>query len=640
MNIFTDSGGMYIASVSTGQYQAFMSPNYDEDWNYTESDYLTIYYNGKYSWDSADPIVLDETAPFASGGAIPYVADGIDFVMEQGVYINGTVEDSEGPLADIDISAQDADTGNVAYATTNSSGEYSLLVPTEMDFFVYACPSCNSQPYGDKYYGDVDPWVDSPNVSVATTDVTLNAMVLEVAYSISGTVTESDDITPIENIMVEIWDTAGDWVASTMTDENGDYSIMATEGSYKVSVCPTCTDGTPLPYQSEYYNDADSFGSADVVEVDGDNVGLINFSLADANMISGTVYEDDGTTPITNLHVFVEDLNGNWIEGSNTNDSGDYSIPVAPGEYKVKACPTCMDTPLHFIDEYYQDAISFDDADTVDVSGGDQGGINFVLNPASFISGTVYENDGSTTIPYLQVYAVDSETEEWVAGVDSDDYGNYTLAVPAGRSYIVRACPTCSSQPYIEEFYNEKADYDNADEVDTSSSDQTGINFTLDPGSVIRGFVYDNDGGSPISSLSIEVEDENGVWVAGGETWDNGSYYIVLPEGTYKVRAHPSAQTWTEPPAYRDEYYQDTLDFSLATEVTTSFETEQVVDFGLDALRDGDFNQDGALDLKDVIEALKCLTGENGENIRADNSPDDDNRIGMSDVLYLLNNLD
>ena len=552
-HLFTDENGDYLLSVPAGQqYRVSVDPSYDINYNYVETDLLTVYFDAKLSYNAADLVNIDTSSPFASSnssGAIPYVADLVDLSLVQGVYIRGTLRDESGdPLAGIPLTARDSNSSDIGrWGETDGNGEFALLVPPGDSYYVYACPQCSwwdgsAEPYVDRYYQDADPWANgaTPNVAVGATDV---------------------------------------------------------------------------------------YG--------------IDMTLLGATYISGFVYEADGVTPIANLDVFASDAQTrDGAGGTWTRDDGSYTLVVPAGVYKVDACPSCQwPDPLPYVNQYYDSKPDFDAADEVDTTTGDKGGIDFELADARFISGHVYDIDRTTTIADVHVYAVDSTTGQWVAGMDTDQDGFYRFAVGAG-TYKLLTCTTCGQQPqpYLDEIYDDAPDFGNATIVDTTGADQENIDFELEDGMFIEGTVTAQTGGAPFAGLHVYAEDSaSGAWAAGNETRDDGTYTFVVPEGTYKVRACPSCNSNGGPFAYVDVYYDNAANFVQATEVTTGSPAATAVDFALSQIMMGDVNGDETVNLVDAVLGLKITTGSPvSGNVFSTGTVDTEDGIGLPEVLYIL----
>ncbi len=97
-----------------------------------------------------------------------------------------------------------------------------------------------------------------------------------------------------------------------------------------------------------------------------------------------------------------------------------------------------------------------------------------------YITGHIYELDGTTPIENCNVYATDNETEVLITQTNTDADGYYNLSLPSG-SYHVRACPSCSSLPFRDEWYDDVLDENDAANVTVTPGNTTaGINFSLE----------------------------------------------------------------------------------------------------------------------------------------------------------------
>jgi len=136
-------------------------------------------------------------------------------------------------------------------------------------------------------------------------------------YYISGSVTDENDGTGIDGVMVET-DTGGH---STITDENGDYELYVEEGDYDVTVSK---DG----YE----------GSTGTISVYGDDVTL-DFQLVKKSDPSDMKYEISGTVTDLDTGSAIRDvLVEIRSEGltTDTDHRGRYSLSLENGNYDIK----------------------------------------------------------------------------------------------------------------------------------------------------------------------------------------------------------------------------------------------------------------------------------------------------------------
>jgi len=378
--------------------------------------------------------------------------------------------------------------------------------------------------------------------------------------AISGVVRDGSG-NPISGASLYSWDyDSGTWAGSAATVGDGAYIIgKLGSGNYRVEAW---TPG----YLSEYYDGVYQWEEASPASVTSpENTTGIDFVLEPPPRITGHVYRADGVTPIANLHVYATDYDTKkWTAGANTDGNGYYALAVPPGTYRVKACGSC--SGLMYVDEFYNDTYDYNAAAEVPVTASsDTTNIDFVLELGGTITGHVYRADGVTPVANLHVYATDCDTNKWTAGVNTDGDGYYAVAVPPG-SYRVRACGSCSGLTYVSEFYNDTYDYNAAAEVPvTASSDTPNIDFVLEVGGTVTGRVYRQDAVTPIPNVHVYATDyHSNAWMDGTNTAGNGSYRLVLPSGTYRVRACGSCCTGAP---YADQYYDHTCNYNEAAEV-------------------------------------------------------------------------
>ncbi len=455
----------------------------------------------------------------------------VNFSLSTGGAISGYVYESDGtPIVDLRVYAEDSTTGQwMGGDNTNNLGFYSITVPTGT-YDVNTCSNCGdtSLPFVNETKNSIS--VSDPNV--ATVDFTLSS-----GGTISGTVYEDDGVTPIQNFRIEanLWAT-GNYAGGTSTDELGNYTLRLDPGNYKVRTCATCEDS---PYVDEYYNNSDWNNAAKVeVNLDTDTPD-IDFQLSSGGSISGTVFEDDGVTPIQNLRIEAQDsTTGNNAGGTYTDASGDYTLYLNPGSFKVSTCASCDNFP--YVDEHYDDS-NWDNAAEVEVTlGNDTPNIDFELISGGTISGTVVESDGTTPIDGMWVRAVELSTGNQVSGASTNSNGDFTINIAPG-TYKVQTCSSCNNHPYLDEYFD-NTDQDHATEIIVRDGlDTPNIDFELARGGIISGYVYESDETTPINNIHVYADNSTtGQGVGGNNTNNLGFYSFAVPTGTYNVTACPN----------------------------------------------------------------------------------------------------
>lgn len=122
-------------------------------------------------------------------------------------------------------------------------------------------------------------------------------------------------------------------IKTTTTDANGDYSMLVKADTYTVSAAlagyvPSQTPETATLATDTTYN----------FTTGGDQTGLTQAST----VISGTVYQSDGTTPVETGFVTAENADGLAVVAAVNPSDGTYSIPVTDGTWTVKGA-----APVH-----------------------------------------------------------------------------------------------------------------------------------------------------------------------------------------------------------------------------------------------------------------------------------------------------
>ena len=174
------------------------------------------------------------------------------------------------------------------------------------------------------------------------------------------------------------------------------------------------------------------------------------------------------------------------------------------------------------------------------VAGVNTPDIDFTLDPAGTISGTIYEADGVTPISHMNI----DVNGAWI-GNCSDENGHYTLynaPLNVPLTLFSGGGNGCgSTQDYLQEWWQETPFDTDAIPITLTSGtpDMIGIDFTLELGGSVSGHIYESDGTAPITSNAwIDLEDPVTGWVGGTGINSDGTYTIhAVPAGDYRVRA-------------------------------------------------------------------------------------------------------
>jgi hypothetical protein len=308
------------------------------------------------------------------------------------------------------------------------------------------------------------------------------------------------------------------WDYSVTTASDGSYALFGlSAGDYKVRV--TALGG----YAREYYDNVNPSHEATLVHVTvAKGTSGIDFDLTEGGSISGHVFRTDGVTPIGGARISV------W-PSKYPQDAGFQAIAAADGSYTVDGLSlgsfkVRAEALGYAMLKYYDDAYGWNNATSVVVTPPDTTpSINVSLDPAGSISGHVFESDGVTSIANVNIVA-DTTTGGWEGiGARSNADGSYTIERLPPSSYVVRVGNPVG---FASEFHNGRPSRQTADALSVAAGQQViDIDFTLEVGAPIRGHVYDEETGEPISGAQVVVR-----LAEGGDVTN----VIALPDGSYE----------------------------------------------------------------------------------------------------------
>ena len=299
--------------------------------------------------------------------------------------------------------------------------------------------------------------------------------------------------------------------------------------------------------------------------------------VSNAATISGTVYKEDGSSPVNDATIAVNVYEGApcgtcQVVAQDTTSDGSFEIAgLSPGSYYLKA-EKVSGTPV-FIDEWWADAGSIWDcwgAEAITITSSEEvlSGKNFQLDLYGSISGTLYEAsevliDNITDVIAFRWRGGSCENSEFI-NAQSNANPTYSITnVPPGI-YYVRSSNKGNSW-YVDEYHTVSGNTNNgvsdlcesATQVTVSSGMVTlNIDLQLDNGGRISGTVYKSDGSTPITDAFIrifayELKLCEREYVDGGFTDSNGNYFIGgLPAGSYYIQAFRDSGA-----NYLDEWY-------------------------------------------------------------------------------------
>ena len=536
-SVLTDGSGNYTTGqgLATGTYYAR---------TFNSLGYVDALYAGNICVGCT--VTTGTPIPVTVGA----ITSQISFALGQGGRISGQVTDAAtgNGLARVRVEVYTSAGSPAAAAFTDVTGNYVLGpgLPTG----TYYARTFNSLGYLDGLYaGTTCVFVCTVTTGTPIT-VTVGATTSGIGFSltqggqISGQVTDAATSNGLANITVEVFTSAGSFVASASADAAGNYRITRglptgsyfartfnslgyVDGLYSGQVCVGCavTTGTPI------------------VVTAGTTTSGINFALIQGGRISGQVTDATTGSGLAGVTVDVYTSTGSFAANVSTGTTGNYSLGGLPagsyyartfnsqgyvdGLYSGQACVNCTVTT---------------GTPVVVSAGSTTSGINFALTQGGRIGGQVID---ATTGSGLAGVTVDvfTSTGSFAANGSTDTTGNYSLGgLPAGNYYA----RTFNSQGYVDGLYSGQACVNCAVTtgtpiVVTAGTTTSGINFALTKGGQISGRVTDAATGNGLANVTVEVFTSTGFFATNTSTDSAGNYVTNgIATGAYYARTFNS----------------------------------------------------------------------------------------------------
>ncbi|MFC1996758.1 carboxypeptidase regulatory-like domain-containing protein [Chloroflexota bacterium] len=514
----------------------------------------------------------------------PGDTSGINFTLSKAGSISGHVfkEDGSTVITDVLIRVHangvSSGTSSLGANVSQSDGSYTITGLAPGTYKVEA--NYNNEPgYVVKYYDDKTDWDSADTIEVYANQTTAGIdFVLEPGGSISGNITAQASGNPIPDVQVCIrgYESGGGF-GCDQTDTSGNYSYGGLpSGNYKVEV-------SAPGWAWQHYDNELSWNDADPVAViHGQETSGIDLALLPGGSIDGYVYDTDGVTPLSNIHMSLDGPGFGW--GDCTDSNGYYSFESIPRGYGYRvraASPGGCGGPMNtdYIQQYYDGVYGQDDATVlvIDDSTPSYGGIDFTLELGGSISGVVYNQDGTATIGGGRV-VVDGTVESIWRSTCTDSDGTYMISGLPQADYKVYAYGFCDADPnYVVELWQERFTWDTADIVtlDETSPDLSGIDFTLELGGEISGRVLLADGATPVENACVRVSTTAPELTLHPNRWttpSDGSFTLYgMP--TTGIYLRTDVNCWGDNPDLQDEWFASggsTADASTAEMILIS----------------------------------------------------------------------
>jgi hypothetical protein len=452
-------GSYTVTGLRSGNYNVQFSTGCGNPGNYANQ------------WYNDQP--FQQTANIVSV-TVGETTGSIDAAMHEGGSISGTVTAAGGgAVAGACVVAVLPDGMWLDnQAVTDLSGSYTISGLPAGDFNVYFDTAGNC--WGGTALNYVDQWyqnqptqatADTVAVIAGQTSDSINA-VLQPGGSISGTVTAAGGGPALSGICINASTTDGSYGRVGATDSSGNYTVAGLRsGDYTVSFDNSgyCPGGTRGNYVQQWYDNQPTQATADTVGVAaGQTTEGIDAALQLGGSLSGKVSDSGG--PLGGMCVNVFPIGGGWVNGSNTEGDGTYTVNgLAAGSYQVQFSTGCGSTG-DYAAQWYNDRSSQATADAVAVTvGADTGSVDAVMQAGGLITGTVTAAVGGG-LPGICV-DVFGAGGGFVAGAGTNMDGNYSVGLAAG-DYKVKFYAGCGNPgTYAAQWFDHQTSQATADTV-------------------------------------------------------------------------------------------------------------------------------------------------------------------------------
>jgi hypothetical protein len=316
-------------------------------------------------------------------------------------------------------------------------------------------------------------------------------------------------------VLVYAFTPAGALVASTSTDTAGRFRFSLPAGDYRFVAADASRN-----YATAYYDGSRSFEGSRVIAVSaGEQRSDIQIALARGVRISGRV-----NAP--NLAIAAYNLDGTVHATTTSNAAGDYTLVVAPGDYRIAV----SDFSGVYATRFYGGGTDFRFAQTLHVAS-NLANVDVTLPRGGRISGTVRDQSGQ---PVRGITVVAYDPAGMLAGsATTGADGRYALVVSAGTYRVLAFDPQLV---YTTSYAGGASSYETTGPLVLATDAAITIDFTMRSGVRVSGTVATNTG-IPLTGIEIFALDANGNRAAGATSIAGGAFTIVVPPGTYRFVA-------------------------------------------------------------------------------------------------------
>ena len=508
----------------------------------------------------------------------------INFTLTTGKKIMGLVINQNGdPIPDVCIAATDHCAKQwFSGAQTNINGQFIIQGFDANVFYLQINPQCS---FNHRIKNTIW-WAGTNQVTLNCQDAVsvaanngkhISDVVFQIAIqpALKGHVLSMTQ-TPIAHVCVNVKRFCeNEWLDSAITDSRGFFSFdEMPQGEYYLQTSVSCQ--TPQKYMDFWWNSNGGDSSCKKAEAIRASSQPHDFTLQTGNMIQGFVY-DQNHQPLPNTCVIAgKKCQQNSQKKAITNENGQYHLIVPDGQYFLRTDATC-DSQNFYVDLWWNNhkgALDCQDAQPIQVSNNQtQKQVNFFLQTGGIMKGSVLSNE-QAPLPGACISITDDCDQSNIIIAQADKKGKFSKILPQGTYYVKTdyACKIHSQdqnetgrkqaenqQVFMDQWWQKSQGVSLCREafpvVIRASETYGSVDFTLLPGGILSGRVMSVDG-KAIANILILVYDISGQGVVSStRTHTNGQFRLMMPSGTYLIRAMPSKNR--TPIYYIDQWWDE-----------------------------------------------------------------------------------
>ena len=454
-----------------------------------------------------------------------------NFIRVDGRSISGKVTNKENqPLPGFFVEIWDRNNTFIGMATTNEAGDYTIInLPAKNKLIAVAWPPTDETKYFEQYYNKKETINQATLISTMIQNLSnINFEMIERPnYMIAGKVHDGNG-TGLANVEVDIFSDITGFGSTTMTDNNGNYTLsgLIEATDYRVSVWSDSYDdefyfmlpsgktpGVDIPTESVHGK-----RNATKITVSESNSEYHNIDIIiqELGIISGVVRLNNGQ-PIFKLWVNAYSQNNKSSNGAFTDKDGKYTISGLPVVSPEDAATNGYIIEVNNIGYPYQVYNRENNKENATLIPTGRDDINFVLKTDMVIAGQIM-NNLQDVVSNAIITAISSKGKNGFA--KSDEAGMYTII---GLSPVsdYQVCVYAKGYPL----------QCTSREIDLTEDDNYHVDFLMDTGSVIYGKIQKEDGGD-VEGVMVNI------W---SETTQTGGTTITDKGGNYKMEGLDSS---------------------------------------------------------------------------------------------------